>query len=255
MRAAAQLTAAALTTAALVAATTVVNAAAPSRAHANQVETKTTPVASRASTSTVMFHGPARIGGKKAIYLTFDDGPADSATIAVARALQSRRVKATFFAVGSRAATASGRRALRYLTNAGMPVGMHSWNHADMHRWSSDAVRADLTRTATAIKRATGASPTCFRPPYGANSRTIIDVARVRRIGVPLWDVDTRDWTSPGSRVVAQRVLSHLHPGAIVLMHDGSGHGHQAAAALPQIIKGALDRGYTFGTICPMNRA
>jgi len=48
--------------------------------------------------------------------------------------------------------------------------------------------------------------------------------------------VDPDDWTCPGADVIAARVRDALHPGAIVLLHDGGGDRSQTVAAVPTII-------------------
>ncbi len=55
-----------------------------------------------------------------------------------------------------------------------------------------------------------------------------------------LWDVDPQDWKGIGAAEVAQRVLSHVHPGAIVCLHTLP----NTAAALPQILSGLRAMGY-----------
>jgi peptidoglycan/xylan/chitin deacetylase (PgdA/CDA1 family) len=54
----------------------------------------------------------------------------------------------------------------------------------------------------------------------------------------------------PGASVIAQRVLSALRPGAIVIMHDGGGDRSQTVAALPSIISGISAAGYDFVSVC-----
>ena len=36
-----------------------------------------------------------------------------------------------------------------------------------------------------------------------------------------LWSVDSRDWQLPGTKAIVERMLAHVRPGSIVLMHDG----------------------------------
>lgn len=204
-------------------------------------------------TGSLTFSGPKYIGGRRAIYLTFDDGPATNGTPQVLAALRANKVKATFFELGGLASTAAGRALAARVHAAGMPIGMHSWSHPNMARWSTAAVNSDMARTMAAIRSATREIPTCFRPPYGAYGSGVTAAANSRHLRVVLWDIDPRDWTSPGSAAVASRVISHLHPGAIVLMHDGAGHGRQAAAAIPSIVRAARAKGYVFGTLCPMH--
>lgn len=202
----------------------------------------------------VMYSGPKTINGRKAIYLTFDDGPVTRGTPEVLAALQANRVTATFFVVGGLANSRAGTNTVKRLHGAGMPIAMHSWSHPVMSGWSTAAVQRDLTVTTKAIRRATGEIPTCFRPPYGAYGRGVTNAAAARNVSVVMWDVDPRDWTDPGPSALASRVISKLHPGAIILMHDGAGHGRQAAAALPRIVRAARAKGYVFGTLCPMRR-
>lgn len=64
------------------------------------------------------------------------------------------------------------------------------------------------------------------------------------------WDVDPADYTRPGTGAIANRVLSPLHPGAIILMHDGGGDRSQTVAALPTIISGIQAAGYTLVPVC-----
>lgn len=198
----------------------------------------------------LMFSGPRWIRGRKALYLTFDDGPAGGDTVAVANALVKSGVKATFFVVGQLAASPRGQKDVRHLVRSGMTIGMHSWSHASMGGWSARAVKTDFQRTGGAIRRASTFAPTCFRPPYGAYGSGILSAARERRVRVVQWDVDPTDWRNPGASAVVSRVVAHLHPGAIILMHDGAGHGRQAAAALPRIVRMARARGYVFGLLC-----
>jgi peptidoglycan/xylan/chitin deacetylase (PgdA/CDA1 family) len=68
------------------------------------------------------------------------------------------------------------------------------------------------------------------------------------------WDVDSTDWSGASVDQVVSRVLEGVHPGAIVLMHDGGlGGGNPdratTVAALPRIIDGLRARGYSFVTV------
>jgi peptidoglycan/xylan/chitin deacetylase (PgdA/CDA1 family) len=69
-----------------------------------------------------------------------------------------------------------------------------------------------------------------------------------------LWTVDPRDWSRPGVRVIAQRVLDHVRPGSIVLMHDGGGDRSQTVAALRLVIAGLKGRGYSMVTLSRLKR-
>jgi peptidoglycan/xylan/chitin deacetylase (PgdA/CDA1 family) len=68
------------------------------------------------------------------------------------------------------------------------------------------------------------------------------------------WTVDTWGWMGLHFQSVAgarRRVLSHLVPGEIVLMHLGSSRDHSTidSKALPEVIRAVRTRGYRFVTL------
>jgi peptidoglycan/xylan/chitin deacetylase (PgdA/CDA1 family) len=63
------------------------------------------------------------------------------------------------------------------------------------------------------------------------------------------WDVDPADYSRPGSQAIYERVVSHVQPGSIVIMHDGGGDRSETLAALPRIIGTLKARGYKLVTI------
>jgi peptidoglycan/xylan/chitin deacetylase (PgdA/CDA1 family) len=93
--------------------------------------------------------------------------------------------------------------------------------------------------------------PYC-RPPYGDyNGSTVAASGAAGFTRVILWDVDPQDWSAPGAGVIAQRVLSHVRPGSIVVMHLRG----QTAAALPAILRGLRARGYKAVSLPELFRA
>jgi peptidoglycan/xylan/chitin deacetylase (PgdA/CDA1 family) len=182
------------------------------------------------------------------VALTFDDGPG-SYTPQVLAVLAYYGVPATFFAVGYEV----GERPdlVRAEIAAGMAVGDHAWDHADLTRLPLAEVDDELQRGADAIVAATGYRPTCFRPPYGATNSTV--AAAGARLGMSqiLWNVDPSDYLRPGAPVIAARVLGAANGrGLVVGIHDGGGDRSQTIAALPAIISGLRERGYTFVRLC-----
>ena len=84
------------------------------------------------------------------------------------------------------------------------------------------------------------------RPPYGATDDNTRQYAAELGMAVVLWTVDTQDWRRPGTQAIANHLLSHAKPGAIILMHDGGGDRSQTIAALKTALPQLQEQGYVF---------
>jgi len=62
--------------------------------------------------------------------------------------------------------------------------------------------------------------------------------------------VDPRDWARPGVKVIVQRILARVYPGAIVLLHDGGGDRSQTVTALDIVLRQLSALGYHFEPYC-----
>jgi hypothetical protein len=98
------------------------------------------------------------------IALTFDDGPRSPYTSQILNILKSYSVQATFFVIGSQAATNSS---LVLQESQQGSVGNHTWSHPNLTTLSTDQVRVELQNTSNQIVSNTGQSPIIFRPPGG----------------------------------------------------------------------------------------
>jgi len=182
--------------------------------------------------------------GGKVIYLTFDDGPWAGHTRRVLELLDEYDAKATFFQVGGEAAARP--ELTRAVVAPGHALGSHTWNHKDLRKLSRRAVSHQITRTSAVLGRISGRPITCLRPPYGAKNARVMSVIRSKKLAMKLWDIDPRDWKKPGASVIARRVISKAHPGAVVLMHDGGGNRSQSVKALKRILQALTTKGYRF---------
>ena len=173
------------------------------------------------------------------VALTFDDGPSPY-TDDILRILDHHDVHATFFQIGEQvpAYAALDRKILAH----GNEIGNHSWHHA------MGPGKADLRRTSDVIEHATGFRPCTFRPPGGYLPAATASAASALGMVSVVWDVDTRDWTTPGSSSILHVARSGGR-GSIVLMHDGGGNRSQTVSALPAIIESYESRGYELKTM------
>jgi peptidoglycan/xylan/chitin deacetylase (PgdA/CDA1 family) len=201
------------------------------------------------SGSSLIFSGPSN---RKEIALTFDDGPwNDPPTADFLNVLERDHAVATFFEIGDQISTydPGGTLERRMLADGDM-IGDHTWTHPDMTGLSASEQTSQLEMTANAITQATGGFHTCiWRPPYGSQNSSLVSLARSLGLITINWDVDTVDWSMPGTATIYQRAVSGAHNGAIILQHFGGGPRQETLDALPEEITTLRSEGYSFVTI------
>lgn len=174
---------------------------------------------------------------KKRIALTFDDGPDERSTPALLEMLHARGVKAAFFGIGNRV-SAHPDIAAR-IVREGHLLENHSYSHSNATNFFSVArLRDELGQTQAVIKNATGAAPTCFRPPMGLSNPRVFRAAREAGLKVIGWSARGLDTKITDSEKVVARICRRLEPGAIILLHDGN----IPAERLVTTVKTLLDR-------------
>ncbi len=202
---------------------------------------------------------PARYRGKlvlnkprgiteKVIALTFDDGPDPVNTPRLLNILDKYNAKATFFVIGSYATHHLG--VVTETHRRGHVVANHTWSHKA--RPAQSAAKGEIDRTAALIKKATGRTPTLFRPPYGIRNNATTKVAMAQGYPIVLWNRISAD-TARNATVnnITYNVLSLASPGDIVLFHDGPGK-KKTIDAVPRILADLQKKGYRFVTIPEM---
>jgi peptidoglycan/xylan/chitin deacetylase (PgdA/CDA1 family) len=191
--------------------------------------------------------------GAPVVYLTFDDGPNGAFTQQVLDLLAQYSARATFFVIGRQAA--GGADVLRRMASEGSYIGNHTWDHVWLDKISKEEFVDQIQRTRNELIAVAGDLFTLdgdvryVRPPYGAINAD--DRQWMAELGYTpvLWDVDPQDWRRPGVETIANHVVNHVFPGAIVLMHDGGGERAQSIAALEIVLRELSARGYRFYNI------
>lgn len=84
-----------------------------------------------------------------------------------------------------------------------------------------------------------------WRPPYGDYNSSIVAQAQAFGLTTIMWNDDPADWSQPGTMTIVNRVLAYVHPGSIILLHDGPAGRAETLAALPYILAGLKQRGLT----------
>lgn len=181
---------------------------------------------------------------KKAISLTFDDGPNTTSTKFILKTLKEEKIKATFFILGQQAK--ENPEMIKQIKKDGHEIGNHSFSHPDLKKLNNSDIKKQVQQTNKVIYSIIGENPTVFRPPYGSYDERVIKYAKVP---VVLWDVDTLDWKYHNTKFILKRVNTEKTNYSTVLMHDI----HMTSAeALPHVIQQLKKEQYTFVTASEM---
>jgi peptidoglycan-N-acetylglucosamine deacetylase len=183
---------------------------------------------------------------RREVALTFDDGPSPW-TPKLVSVLRRRGVAATFFPVGY--GIQRYGRYLQLLKRDGFVIGDHTMTHPLLQRFDLAAQAKEIDGQATLVSGAGLPYPRLFRPPYGSFNLGTIGLLTERRMLMVLWSVNPQDYYRPGAKKIVSRTLAGVHPGAIVLMHDGGGDRSQTVAAVNMLIPKLRKRGYQLVTV------
>ena len=177
---------------------------------------------------------------RKAVALTFDDGPNPNTTPIALELLKKYNAKGTFFMVGK--AVAGNEEIIKQVVAEGHQIGNHSWSHPLLTKISLEQAKSQINDTTEALKKASGQDVHIMRPPYGGINATI--QAAVDQSFI-LWDVDTLDWKNRNTASIMKEVRK-ARPGSIILMHDV----HQTSInALPTVLQYLTEQGFELVTI------
>ncbi len=198
--------------------------------------------------------GPVRLrcrrrdrSGRPLVWLTFDDGPTPH-TEGVLDALEAEGVPATFFLVGERLQAWPDKEALAHrLAAGGHSVGNHTWSHPNLLTVSQAEMTEEIAATETLLGPLRGADdPVLFRPPFGYRGSGLFPLLERREATAVGWSVNSLDFLGLSARRIVERVIERLHPGAIVLLHDGPAAREETVRALPDLVRRIREAGYDF---------
>jgi len=185
--------------------------------------------------------------GEMKIALSFDDGPHPTKTDKILDILEKYNVKATFFMVGSQAEFCPDTA--KRVASLGHEIGNHTHNHKSLAKLSEAELDREITLAESAITEACGYIPSLFRPPEGVCTEKIADAAKYRGYNIVMWSVDTLDWKGRSGAEIAADVEKQVHPGCVILMHDGIFRTAHTDEALDILIPRLMSLGYEFVTV------
>ena len=176
---------------------------------------------------------------RKAVYLTFDDGPIPAATPFILDTLERFGARATFFMVGDTAQKYP--HLVREVRSRGHRIGNHTFHHLGGLRWKYEEYLQDVYLAGELLHT------DLFRPPHGW--MRVSQYHRLRKEGfkVVMWDVVTRDYSCYLSADdVVQNVKRYTRPGSIITFHDSLKSIDKLKGALPRALQWLCEQGYEF---------
>ena len=191
-----------------------------------------------------VYHGDR---SRRALALTFDDGPSES-TPDLLELLERHHVKATFFMCGSNVRRLPG--IAKMVAEAGHEIGNHTDTHPRFDFKSPELIYREMAQAQESISQITGVRPMFFRAPYGVRWFGLRRAQKRLDLTGVMWTVIGKDWILPADRV-RERLLSGATNGGILCLHDGRATqvSPNVAAMLGAVAKAVPDlrgRGFTF---------
>ncbi len=194
---------------------------------------------------------------EKIIYLTFDDGPGQY-TEKLLNILKENDVKVTFFVTNQ---FPNYQYLIKREYEEGHTVGIHTYSHKWSVYDSVDSYLNDFNSIEQIIFNQTGVHPQLFRFPGGSSNT--VSKKHCKGIMTELSQIMTEkgyiyfDWTfdsgdtsknKNGKNDIIKTVKSYINKSGsyIILMHDIK---KNTIEALPEIIKYAKEKGYTFKSL------
>ena len=126
----------------------------------------------------------------------------------------------------------------------GHEIGYHGYSHENMTTMSRRKIAQELEKSGMLLPE--GARPVFLRPPGGAVSDGVRQVAEVRLLGILKWSLDPKDWAVHDAPLIIDRILNTVRDGDVILMHDMSDSSVTAAL---EVIDRMKRQGYTFVTV------
>ena len=185
------------------------------------------------------------------VALTIDDGPDPRTTPRLLALLERHGARATFFLIAGRV---PGREeVVRAIVRGGHEVGNHLTRDEASIRLSAAAFEASLREAHDAL--APFAPLRWARP--GSGWYTAEMVAAMRRHGYrcALGSVYPFDPHHPWAAASARFILRVVHPGAIIVLHDGGVRGERTARVLERVLPELERRRYAVVTLTELFEA
>ncbi len=171
---------------------------------------------------------------RRAVALTFDDGPDPATTTALLGLLSKHGVPAAFFLAGIRAA--EHRDLVRDILSRGHAIGNHSYSHSPILMLKGTGSLREEVAAAQSLFGEFGIRPLAFRPPVGITNPRLWRVLLEAGMYCVNFSLRARDAGNRRIGELSRKILARAKPGDIILLHDvAPGKGFDAGLWLREI--------------------
>lgn len=176
----------------------------------------------------------------KYVALSFDAAWGGDKTAKILDLLDTYEVKATFFLVGFWIDKYPDL--VKEIASRGHLIANHSTNHPHFNKLSAEEMRLEIGNTNNKLLELTGSGAKYFRAPFGEYNNTMIGILKDLEMQCIQWDVDSLDWKGISAKEIAERILTRVKCGSIILCHNNSDY---IVEALPLVLLGLKSKGLT----------
>lgn len=174
---------------------------------------------------------------RKAVYLTFDDGPIPQSTPWLLETLSGHGAYATFFMVADNARRYPELH--RAVVEAGHAVGNHTFHHVPPMRQSIKEMMEDVALADDILHSR------LFRPPHGLIGRRQQQALVDAGYRIVMFDLNVLDYHADRTpEEIVESVRKNVRPGCIINFHDSLKSIDKLKNALPEILRYLKQEGY-----------
>lgn len=195
------------------------------------------------------YYVDTKAGDDKVIYLTFDAGYENGNVEKILDALDKHGVKGTFFVLEN--LIRRNPELVKRMAEGGHTVANHTKTHPDMTKVTDKALFSkQLEGLAEQYRELTGQDMAkIYRPPQGRFSQQNLEYAKELGYKTLFWSFAYADWDNnrqPDPEAALNKILAHLHPGEVMLLHPTSATN---AAIMDRLLTEIEAQGYRIGGI------
>ncbi len=175
---------------------------------------------------------------KKAVFLTFDDGPTPGVTDFVLDELDKYQAKATFFCIGEK--VVQHHTLFEQIKTKGHTVANHTFSHVNGNQTSKEDYLEDFQKCEDTF------TAKLFRPPYGKITKPEYDEI-LKTHQIIMWDVLSGDFDQNISKEKCwKNVRENTNGGSIIVFHDSEKAKEKLLYTLPKTLEYFSNKGFVF---------